>query len=156
MAKLYPPYIEGTIPAFFKSDDDGTVMITVPLSMNKAVGEREVKGFKLKIKTAQTGILLGDFDNERFELRTEMAAWFNLTSIADKLTVGQYYKIQIAYVGINDVVGYYSTVGVAKYTTMPDIAIDGLEFKVINTHQHRYLGTYSQKNKDIIGNVLNC
>ena len=44
MAKLYPPYIEGTIPAFFKSDDDGTVMITVPLSMNKAVGEREVKG----------------------------------------------------------------------------------------------------------------
>lgn len=153
MAKLYPPYIEGTIPAFFKSDDDGTVMITVPLSMNKAVGEREVKGFKLKIKTSQTGILLGDFDSERFELKTEMAAWFNLTSIANKLTVGQYYKIQIAYVGMDDVVGYYSTVGVAKYTTMPDIAIDGLEFKVINTHQHRYLGTYSQKNKDITERV---
>lgn len=153
MAKLYPPYIEGTIPAFFKSDDDGTAMITVPLSMNKAVGEREVKGFKLKIKTAQTGILLGDFDSERFELKTEMAAWFNLTSIANKLTVGQYYKIQIAYVGMDDVVGYYSTVGVAKYTTMPDIAIDGLEFKVINTHQYRYLGTYSQKNKDITERV---
>ena len=153
MAKLYPPYIEGTIPAFFRNDDDGAVMLTVPLSMNKAVGEREVKGFKMKIKTAQTGLLLDDFDSERFDLKSEMAAWFNLTKITEKLTVGQYYKIQIAYVGNDDVVGYYSTVGVAKYTTMPEIAIDGLEFKTINTHQYRYLGTYSQKNKDITERV---
>ena len=89
MAKLYPPYIEGTIPAFFK-DDVGTVMITVPLSMNKAVGEREVKGFKLKIKTAQTGILLGDFDSERLDLKSDMAAWFNLTKITEKLSLSHY------------------------------------------------------------------
>ena len=36
--KLYPPNIEGTIPAFY-----GTVL-TVPFSMNKAVSKRDVYG----------------------------------------------------------------------------------------------------------------
>ena len=35
MAKLFPPNIEGTIPAFY-SDDNGAV-ITVPFTMNKAI-----------------------------------------------------------------------------------------------------------------------
>ena len=43
--KLYPPNIGGTIPAFC-----GTV-ITVPFSMNKAVGKGDIGGFALKIKT---------------------------------------------------------------------------------------------------------
>lgn len=45
MAKLFPPNIEGTIPAFY-----GTVL-TVPFSMNKAVSKYEVKDFIIKIKT---------------------------------------------------------------------------------------------------------
>jgi hypothetical protein len=45
----YPPYIEGTIPAF-SSTKKGTV-ITVPFSMNRGVSKSEVVGFKLKIKT---------------------------------------------------------------------------------------------------------
>ena len=49
MAKLYPPNINGTIPAF--CNDNGTVLITVPFSMNKAVSKSEVGGFALKIKT---------------------------------------------------------------------------------------------------------
>lgn len=148
MAKLYPPYIEGTIPAFFE-DELGTVMLTVPLSMNKAVNSSEVKGFELKIKTAQAGTLLGTFAQERFDIKSEMAVWFDLSRIKHLLTVGQYYKIQIAYINkSNAEVGYYSTVGVTKYTTKPDVTIDGLEIDIINTHQNRYLGTYSQLNKD--------
>ena len=52
MSKLYPPYIEGTIPAFCDTNE-GTVL-TVPFSMNRAVGKKEVAGFYLKVKTIQS------------------------------------------------------------------------------------------------------
>jgi len=47
--KLYPPIIGSTIPAFY--EENGTVKITVPFSMNRAVSAGSVAGFKLKIKT---------------------------------------------------------------------------------------------------------
>ena len=64
--KLYPPYIEGTIPAF-----SGTV-ITVPFSMNKAVSKNQVAGFSLKIKTVQsntfiTTLVKTDFTREQLD-----------------------------------------------------------------------------------------
>jgi len=56
MSKLYPPYIEGTIPAFYiKYDPTGSVIrgavLTVPFSMNPSVSEISVAGFALRIKT---------------------------------------------------------------------------------------------------------
>jgi hypothetical protein len=48
MAKLYPPYLEGTIPAFYGGS------ITVPFTMNRAVGKNEIIGFSLLVKTIQT------------------------------------------------------------------------------------------------------
>jgi hypothetical protein len=39
------------------------------------------------------------------------------------MSVGEYYKLQLAYVGIDSVVGYYSTVGIAKYTNAPILSI---------------------------------
>ena len=50
MAKLYPPNIGGTIPAFCRNSS-GTVILTVPFSMNRAVARAEVAGFVLKLKT---------------------------------------------------------------------------------------------------------
>ena len=141
MAKLYPPYIEGTIPAFYKDEEnDGAVFLTVPLSMNKAVGEPDVKSFVLKIKTAQTGILLGTFEQDKFEDgHFTMTPKFDLAAISNKLVPGQYYKVQIAYIDKNDEVGYYSTVGITKYTTKPEISIDGLTHGVINNHKYEYI-----------------
>jgi hypothetical protein len=52
MAKLYPPYIEGSIPAFY-----GTAL-TVPFSMNRSVGRQEVSGITLKVKTVQSNSFL--------------------------------------------------------------------------------------------------
>ena len=43
--KLYPPMIEGTLPAFY-----GDVML-IPFMMNKGVSENEITGFNLKVKT---------------------------------------------------------------------------------------------------------
>jgi hypothetical protein len=45
MAKHYPPYLEGTFPAFYGDS------ITVPFSMNRAVGKNDIRGFSLIIKT---------------------------------------------------------------------------------------------------------
>ena len=53
MAKLYPPIISGTLPAFYleNSDLDRSAKITVPFTMNRAVSAAQIKGFALKIKT---------------------------------------------------------------------------------------------------------
>ena len=56
MAKLYPPTIPGTIPAFY-TGSNGT-SIEVPFSMNRAVGLSEFNGFALKIKKV-SGTLIG-------------------------------------------------------------------------------------------------
>ena len=45
MTKLYPPQIEGTLPAFIDLDQ-----VEIPFIMNQAVGWEEVKGFSLIVK----------------------------------------------------------------------------------------------------------
>ena len=54
MVKLYPPVIEGTIPAFY-----GTTLV-VPFSMNRSVGKSDIKGFSLKIKTIQSNTFIAN------------------------------------------------------------------------------------------------
>jgi len=49
--KLYPPTIASSIPAFYGTT---SAKLVVPFSMNRAVSENDVKGFALKIKTAQS------------------------------------------------------------------------------------------------------
>ena len=130
--KLYPPIIEGTIPAFCNQT------IVVPFTMNKSVSEKEVKGFKLKIKTVQSGY-------QPFLTETiQMVDWNTDTSevsflLPGTLNIGQFYKIQMAYVDTSNIIGYYSTVGVVKYTSDPVISI--LEPKNGNTYE----GLYSQE-----------
>jgi hypothetical protein len=58
MAKLYPPNINGTIPAFYSDTINGTTTMVVPFSMNKAVGFKEIEGIEVKIKSLN-GTLIG-------------------------------------------------------------------------------------------------
>ena len=153
MAKLYPPMIEGTIPAFC-----GTTLV-VPFSMNRAVSRSEVGGFIVKIKTV-SGNLKGtisamnaelskysanatslDFSSY-YDMSVDMQATFEIPS-SITFTVGQYYKVQLAYIGLDGTIGYYSTVGVVKYTTVPKISIANLSFRKINPHRYYYTGIYS-------------
>ena len=48
MAKLYPPYISGTLPAFCK--ENGDFYLEIPFSMNPGVGKGDISGFALIIK----------------------------------------------------------------------------------------------------------
>lgn len=147
MTKLYPPLIEGTIPAFYS--EKGTAFLTVPFSMNRAVGPTDFKGFNLKVKTVQSSsyiISVDSYDYDGYEVRFEINSLNNLN-------VGQYYKLQIAYIDNNGMPGHYSTVGVTKFTTKPNVGISGLSNTILNTHRYDYIGTYSQENGDITERV---
>lgn len=138
--KLYPPNIEGTIPAFY-----GTTLV-VPFSMNKTVSKGDIYGMQVKIKAIQSGAYILTSDTTFIEFDPACIAKFDFSQLSAKnrLKVGQHYKVQIAYIANdeNKTVGYFSTVGVVKYTTQPNIVIEGLEAGEINMHQYDYVGVY--------------
>lgn len=151
MAKLYPPYIENTLPAF---DKDSATIISVPFQINRAVNHNDFKQLAIIIKTVSSGAIKVenlfscgvdyDYDNGYYIAR------FDISNIQkDFPQVGQFYKVQIAFVRAADQqIGYYSTVGVIKCTAKPNIAIDKLKLNGINQHIGTYIGKYSQTDKD--------
>lgn len=133
MEKLYPPVIEGTIPAFY-----GTTLV-VPFSMNRSVAKSDIKGFIVKIKTIQTNTFVANIESKDYDTGI---ARFDISNA--NLTAGQYYKIQLAYVGSDSTIGHYSMVGVVKYYGLegPKIYIDGLSNKRSNLYAGYYLGVF--------------
>ena len=149
--KLYPPVIEGTLPAFYGTE------LSVPFSMNRAVSDAEVYGFIIKIKNI--------YNNNPVvrELKCKLgsaegipaAAVFDLTGLETSFLPGEYYKIQMAYLWKNPsnpnddtYVGYYSTVGVIKCTTKPTVIIPNMDETGINAYNYTYAGYYSQESGD--------
>jgi hypothetical protein len=53
MARLYPPIVEGAIPAFY-----GDKGLTVPYTLNRATGYSDIAGFALVIKSTVTNEIL--------------------------------------------------------------------------------------------------
>ena len=137
MAKLYPPHIEGTIPAF------GGTTLVVPFSMNRAVSALEVNSMALKVKKVNTNEVITTKISTNFTLIGNCSVTFDFSS-EDKLVVGQFYRIQIAFVDSEGVLGYFSTVGVVKYTGYPTISIVGTEIDKTNIHSYDYVGKYEQ------------
>ena len=143
--KLNPPILESIIPSFFTTTV-GELLVTnmvIPFRMNRSVGRQEISGIKIKLKTIG-GFELGiwdidkngqiDFDNNI--IRTTVPG-----DIAIKLNIGQYYKIQIAYIEENDsTIGYYSSVGVIKYTAKPEVELEQ-QYDV-------FIGTYRPSDED--------
>ena len=150
--KLYPPYIEGTIPAFYGTEEGGeiTYRLTVPFSMNKGVGLNEVAGYQLKIKTIQSNQVIYNswIQDSLAGGHGEITFIFtkNDLLIEEDLEIGQYFKLQLAYVGLSKQpdTGYFSTVGVTKLTTKPEIYIEGMSMDTTNTHKMSYTGVYKQ------------
>ena len=156
LKKLYPPEIEGVIPAFY-----GTALV-VPFSMNKTVSKSEISGMIIKIKTVFSNQYLGyakTYFNGATQENLDRVS-FDLSGFIDKLNIGQYYKIQIAYLSVEndngktkEVIGYYSTVGVVKYTALPEVSIDNLNINIINSHCYNYIGIYNIPSYEIDGKI---
>ena len=155
--KLYPPIISGTLPAFVGQE------ITIPFQMNRAVSMVEVSGLCYIIKTVSSNVVIAqgttaDFTPSKVRGCLEQRSItfnINLKSITNngkpiqyKLNPGQSYKIQLAYINTNGVVGYYSTVGIAKCTTKPAVYIKGFEDNLVGINKTNFIGVYSQKEKN--------
>lgn len=139
MAKLYPPNIEGTIPAFY-----GTTIV-VPFSMNMAVGASEIKAISLKVKKVNSTEIILTKTSTQFDAYSTFKAYFILSQKEQELfNIGQYYRVQLAYVDNTDTIGYYSTVGVIKYTSCPVVSLAGLNRATSNAHMYDYTGVYQQ------------
>ncbi len=156
--KLHPPYIDGKVPAF-----SGTVL-KVPFRHNRAVSgadyEKSQKHISCKMMTTSTNEWVVTMTTDTIGLDEKTGMWyaeFDLTqtnkltnkTFFESLEEGLFYKIQIAYIDNNDQVGYYSDVGVTKYTTTPDVEIEGLKKSGMNIDRTEYIGYYSQQGRDI-------
>ena len=136
MSNLYPPYIEGKLPAF-----TDTSSVKILFEMNKTVSKIDVDKMKLIIKDIYSNDLIGQAETNIF---SNNIAWFNCSSLNNTLKENQYYKVQLAYIGKDATIGYYSTVGIIKYTTEPTLTIVSLssEPDVINLNKEQYQGQY--------------
>ena len=144
MAKLYPPSIEGKLPAFAAVNNK--ITFNIPIVPNKAVTTENGTPIQMLIKTVQSGVVKETIKNGTMQQNSHSGKWtanFILNDISN-LTLGQYYKIQIAYVDSQtSEVGYYSSVGVAKYTSYPTLSIPDLEGNMYSLFE--YNATYSQE-----------
>ena len=141
---LSAPIIAGPLPAFYV--DEGTVTIAVPFSMNRAVNQTEIKAFSLKLKNVQGSSYLKTLESFQIDFVNQIV-YFKLDDLTN-FYEGLFYKAQLAYIDQTNTVGYYSTVGVIKYTTKPLVQILNLNSYENNGHLYDYTGTYSQFEKD--------
>lgn len=136
MSKLYPPNIEGTLPAFYDK------VLVVPYTMNKAVSYNEFTALQIKISTVYNSALVASLQSENFD---ENQVYFNLDKV--ELNEGQSYKVQLAYFSTDEIIGYYSTVGIVKFTTKPEVNIEGLRLNdsngLININSSIFKAVYS-------------
>lgn len=143
VTKLYPPNIAGTLPSFYSPEKGTTTELVVPFSMNVSVSASMISGFSLRLKTAATDVILAELPDTSYDLTKNQITFSLDESITNKLVIGNFYKVQIAYYNINKVLGYYSTTSVIKYTGVPEASIIGLAASAINTiTSQKIIGKY--------------
>ena len=90
--RLYPPNLENTIPAFYGTS------IEIPFSMNSTVSRDQVEGFMLQIKSlTSNSALINNIISNNFNIEKQSVKFTLSQEQVNKLNVGQYYKLQIAY-----------------------------------------------------------
>ena len=144
MAKLFPPIVNNSTAIFY--NQNGIVNITIPFSMNKAVSVLNINNMTVKIKTLQSNSYFYSFENYKntdtilYELKGDNS-FLNLVisneDIVNKFKIGQFYKLQIAYINNNDI-GYYSDVIIGKCTSAPAVNIINLNNNENNPHTYSY------------------
>lgn len=146
--KLSPPIIETKIAA--QASNPGFQSIAIPFLMNKAVGWSQFYGIKVIIKTIQSSTQINLQSDECIKdmLVFKDGKYWATFQTGDRFTIGQTYKVQIAYIGANEdgtpsgQIGHYSSVGTFKFTTRPSLIIEGLG-SAPNVHIYNYTGVFS-------------
>lgn len=162
MGLLSAPILATTIPAFCSTNRG--IELSIPFTMSRAVSPSQVKGFSIKIKTIQSGIVVGTY---QIDNTNKVDNYFvaNLETVLNQqqldviisntnLSIGQFYKFQIAYIDKENNIGNYSAVAVGKYTSLPKVSINNLTQSNLNSHLYTYEGLYEQ-DKDETERVYN-
>ena len=147
-SKLYPPQVEGILPAFYKTyNDDGEVTgasLKIPFGLNRAVAIKEILGLQVRIKTVSTNTQVYIGFNSTWD-QTELVAYFDIDAdTAENINEGQFYKAQLAFVNQEEVVGYWSTVGTIKCVTKPKVSIANFKSTEVNGFIQEFVGVYEQ------------
>lgn len=120
MAKLYPPHIEASLPAF------SGALIRIPFIGSRAVAFNGdgvtgmVAQFKDVVKNTVVATMeipkqaIQEIANNTYEIFANPGCAF---------TPGAHYKIQLAYKGISDLIGHFSDAGIIKYIQEPKVEI---------------------------------
>ena len=152
--KLFPPTLEGTLPAFYKDykneDSDKTTgaSINIPFSLGRAVSINEISMISARFSTTSTNSLVLTLITDQFNFTDENMAYFKLTADqAEKLNEGQYYRVQLAFIDNNEVLGYYSTVGIIKCVAKPTCVLNNFTIADVNVFQTEIVGVYTQNTK---------
>lgn len=149
LSKLYPPIIGTRIPAFYQDDND-SLIINVPFEDNRAVSTADYDLIYLRIKTVQNDVVCLTATATHDDIENGIAHFVVPKDIYQKgdkwlVNLGQYYQVQLAYLDKGSLkIGYYSSVGITKFSSLPVMSIDGLEEGQFNNHIYNYVGKYSQ------------
>ena len=135
--KLYPPQLEGALPAFYKTyDTNGKLKgltLTIPFGINRTVSYSSISNIALRLRTTSTNTYLiadkkavqMDLDNGKAVFKFDYDETDEDTDkTASLINEGQYYRVQLAFIDIDGTIGYYSTVGIIKCVAKPTVYID--------------------------------
>ena len=162
MARLYPPITEEILPAFCLTlDSDGNkkgASINVNFNLNKATAAAEVSGMAMRLRTISTNTYVitenpnPNLPNDRSE---GIALYYDLvagnctfqiteksTDALELLKVGQYYKIQLAFLDLNGAPGYWSTIATIKCVAKPKAILVNYKNNDTNRFNNEILGEY--------------
>ena len=169
MARLYPPVTEETLPAFCLTyNDKGEKVgatIKINFQMNQAVATSEITGIALRLRTISTNdyVVTESLEknpafgknglSEGFAMDynlNEGVAIFSITNeynplALEKLRVGQYYKAQLAYIGLDGNIGYWSVIATIKCVAQPYVTINGYKSNDVNIFSNEIIGNYQYK-----------
>ena len=155
MAKLNPPYIDNILPPF-AIDNEGKGVIQFQFTLNRMVSQNDILVFEgrkkvaILIKDALTNSVIFDSTQQNryciatFDENTPTIG--NILFYTDTIEFhsGQYYKIQIALIDTNNIVGYYSTIGISRCILKPILRFANMETasncNIIPKPQYEYTG----------------
>lgn len=155
--KLYPPLIDGSLPAFYKRYDTAGKVdkaeITVPFEINRTVSITDIYKIRMRIRTIATNTELVNIDSTSVDLDNHIAKFILNKSQASKFNEGQFYMVQIAFVQAftnefgridNTQVGYFSNLGTIKCVAKPQLTIVGFSSETANRFEQEIIGEYIQ------------
>ena len=142
MSRLNPPMVENIIAAQTHLNQ-----LTIPFSMNRSVGWEDFETVQLIVKTVQTNVVLATAECNKNSISKKDNIYQAIFVKDDNfpLQIGQYYKIQLAYINKSNEIGFYSSAATFKFTSSPEVIIQGLDDtdNFLNPHTYDYVGSYS-------------